>query len=176
MCPVIDNPASCKIHIVIHFLRAKIMSATKIHHELCVVYGQNVMSEGTVRQWCTLFRDWRTNVHDEEQSGQPFVVSDDLIQSVDQKICERRCFTISELSCEFSQTLCTVLYEIITLGLGHHKFRTHCVLKMLMGAHKTQRISWALTFLNFIHIHNIYISPHLHLTGMIQLETRLWME
>jgi hypothetical protein len=46
MCPATDNPASCKIHAVIHFLKAKNMSAAKIHRELCmVVYGQNVMSE-----------------------------------------------------------------------------------------------------------------------------------
>jgi hypothetical protein len=118
MCPAIDNPASCKIRVVIHFLLAKILSAAEIHRELCVVYGQNVMSEGTVRQWCRMFRDWRTNVHNEEQRGWPFVVSDDLVQSVDQKICERRCFAISELSCELTQILCTVLYEIITLRLG----------------------------------------------------------
>jgi hypothetical protein len=54
------------------------------------VYGQNVMSEGTVRQWCRMFKDGRTNVHDEEGSGRLSVVSDDLVQSVDQKICERR--------------------------------------------------------------------------------------
>jgi hypothetical protein len=50
MCPVIDNHTSCKIHAVIRFLHAKNMSAAKIHHELCTVYGQNVMSKGTVRQ------------------------------------------------------------------------------------------------------------------------------
>jgi hypothetical protein len=37
-----------------------------------------------------MFKDEQTNVHDEEQSGQPSVVSDWLVQSVDQKICERR--------------------------------------------------------------------------------------
>jgi hypothetical protein len=31
----------------------------------------------------------------------PSVVSDDLVQSVDQKICERWHFKISELSCNF---------------------------------------------------------------------------
>jgi hypothetical protein len=87
-----------------------------------VVYGHNVTSEGTVRQWCRLFKDGRTNVHDEERSGRLCVVSDDLVRSVDQKICERRCFTISELSCEFPHTLRTVLYEIITDRLGYRKF------------------------------------------------------
>jgi hypothetical protein len=70
------------------------MDAAEIHHELCVVYGQNVMSEGTVRQWCRMFKDRRANVHDEEQS-------DYLFQSVDKQICERCHLTISELSCEF---------------------------------------------------------------------------
>jgi hypothetical protein len=33
-----------------------------------------------------MYEDWRTNVHDEERSGRPSVVSDDLVQIVDQKI------------------------------------------------------------------------------------------
>jgi hypothetical protein len=52
-CPVIDNPTSCEIRAVVsRFLHDKDMSAAEIHGELCaVVYGQNVMREGTVRQW-----------------------------------------------------------------------------------------------------------------------------
>jgi hypothetical protein len=42
-------------------------------------------------------------VHDEERSGRPSVLSDDLAQSFGQKICERLLFTISEFSCEFPQ-------------------------------------------------------------------------
>jgi transposase len=61
------------------------VSAAEIHRELCVVYGRNIMSEGTVRQWCRMFKDGRTNVQDEERSGRPTVVSDDLCQSVEQK-------------------------------------------------------------------------------------------
>jgi hypothetical protein len=50
MCPEIDNPTSCKIRAIIHFLHTKNMSAEEIHRELWAVYGQNVMSEGNVRQ------------------------------------------------------------------------------------------------------------------------------
>jgi hypothetical protein len=57
-----------------------------------------------------------------EVVGQPSVLSDDLVQSVDQKICEKQHFTISEVSCEFPQISRTVLYEIITIRLGHHKY------------------------------------------------------
>jgi hypothetical protein len=61
-----------------------------------------------------MFKDGRTNVHDEERSGRLSVVSDVLVQSVDQKMCERWHFTISELSCEFPQISYTLLYKIIT--------------------------------------------------------------
>jgi transposase len=90
------------------------MNSVENHRELCAVYGQTVMSEGTVRQWCRMFKDGRTNVHNEERSGRPAVVSDDLVQNVDQNICERSRFTISELSYELPQISHALLYEIIT--------------------------------------------------------------
>jgi hypothetical protein len=115
------------------------MSAVEIHRELRVaVYGQNVMSKGTVRQWCRMFKDGRAN-HNEEQIGRPSVVSDDFVQAVDQKISERRCFTISEFSCEFPQISHTVLYEIITVRLGYHNFCASWVPKIFLGEWKTQR-------------------------------------
>jgi hypothetical protein len=89
----------------------------------------------------------RTNVPDEERSGQPSVVSDDLVQIVDQKICERRRFTIVDLSCEFPQISCTIMYEIIAVRLGYHKFCSKWVTKMLIDAHKTQRMASVLTLL-----------------------------
>jgi transposase len=65
------------------------MSVMEIHHELCAaVYGQSVMSEGTVRQWCRMFEDGHTGIHDEERSGRPSVVSDDLVKALPKKICE----------------------------------------------------------------------------------------
>jgi transposase len=85
MCPVIDNPSSCEIRAFTRFLHAKNMSVAEIHRELSTIYGQNIMSEGSVRQWCRMFKDGRTNIQDEERSGGPSVVSDDLVQNVDEK-------------------------------------------------------------------------------------------
>jgi hypothetical protein len=51
------------------------MSTAEIHNELCLVYCQNVMSDGPVRQWCRMFEDGRTNVHNEERSGQLAICS-----------------------------------------------------------------------------------------------------
>jgi transposase len=136
-CPTIDNTASREIRGFICSLHAKNMSAAEIHCELCTVYGQNVMSEGTGRQWCRMFEGGQTNFHDEERSGRPSVVNDDLVQIVEQKICERRHFIISEVSREVPQILRTVLCEIIAVRIGYHKFCARWVPKILLDAHKT---------------------------------------
>jgi hypothetical protein len=73
-----------------------------------------------------MFKDGRTNIHDEERSCQPSVVSDDLVQNIDRKTCERQCFTISELSREFPHISPAVLYKIITDRLGYHKWSAIC--------------------------------------------------
>jgi hypothetical protein len=78
------------------------------------VYGQTVMSEGTVRQWCRMFKDGRTNVPVEERSGRPSM--SDLVRSVNQKICGRRRFTISELSCEFRHISRTEITRLSQIG------------------------------------------------------------
>jgi len=100
MCAAINNPASCEVRAVIRFLLAR-NNAAEIHRQLCEVYGPNVMSESEVRQWCRLFKEGRTNVHDEELSGRPSVVTDDLMEKVNTTIRGNRRFTISELSLEF---------------------------------------------------------------------------
>jgi hypothetical protein len=91
MCPAIVNPTSCEILALICFLQSKNTSSTEAHLELCAaIYGQNVMSEGRVRQRCGNSAECsnmgeQTNVYDEERSGRPSVVSDDIVQIVDQK-------------------------------------------------------------------------------------------
>jgi hypothetical protein len=92
------------------FFMLKTWNAAEIHSELCTVYGQYV-SEGILRQWCRMFKDGRTDVHDEEGSDRRAIFSD-FVQSVDQIICESQCLTISE--CEFPPISRTLLYEIIT--------------------------------------------------------------
>jgi hypothetical protein len=98
------------------------------------------MSEGTVRQLCRMFKGGRKDVHVEERSCRSSVSRDDILSS------ERRLFTISELLCGFIQISRNVLYEVITVRLGYHKFCARLFPKTLTGAHKTQRIASVLTF------------------------------
>lgn len=61
---------------MIWFLNAKNLNADEIHWQFCGVY---VPSEGKVQQWVRQFKDARTNVHDEDCSGCPSIVNDDLV-------------------------------------------------------------------------------------------------
>jgi hypothetical protein len=76
MCPAIDDVASFEIRAVVLFIHVRNTSAAEIHRELCAIYLQYIMSEGTVRQWCGMVKDGRTNVHDGGRSGRPAVCSE----------------------------------------------------------------------------------------------------
>jgi hypothetical protein len=82
LSPAIDV-TGCEIRAVIRLLHDKNASTTNIHRELCAVYGRNEMCEATLRQWYRMFRDGRTNVHNEDRRF------GHLVRSVDGKICER---------------------------------------------------------------------------------------
>jgi len=80
MCAAINNPASYEVRAVIRFLLARNNNVAEIHRQLCEVYGPNVMSDSKVRQWCRLFKEGRTYVHDEERSGRPCFITDGLVE------------------------------------------------------------------------------------------------
>jgi len=52
----------------------------EIHHQICQVYGDNAMSDGTVRKWVRMFNEGRENVHGEARNGRPSLVNDDLVR------------------------------------------------------------------------------------------------
>ena len=147
MCAAIENPASCEVRSVIRFLLVENHRPIEIHRQLCKVYGNNVMSEGGVRQWCVMFKNGRTNVHDEERSGRPTIVTDELVAKIKEKIRENCRFTITEFSLEFPQISRSLLHEIVTEKLGYHKFCARWVPKLLSEDHKKQRMAASLTFL-----------------------------
>jgi len=68
-----------------------------------------------------LFKEGRTNVHEEERSGRPSVITDDLAEKVNTTIRGNRRFTISELSLEFPLVSRPVIYHIVSQKLGYKK-------------------------------------------------------
>jgi [histone H3]-lysine36 N-dimethyltransferase SETMAR len=94
-----------------------------------------------------MFKEGRTNIHDEDRSGRPSVMTDDLVEEVNTKIQENRRFTISALSVEFSEVSRSVIYDIVTRNLGYKKLCSRWVPKMLTDEHKQKRLASAQKFL-----------------------------
>ncbi|KAG8291263.1 hypothetical protein J6590_064575 [Homalodisca vitripennis] len=81
------------------------------------------------------------------RSGRPSLVSDDLVNKVDEKTSENRRFTISELSHHFPEISRSLVHEIVTEKLGYHKFCACWIPKVLTDDHKMKRMSSAIDFL-----------------------------
>ena len=54
----------------------------EIHKQSVAAYG-NVMSRQTVTKWCCEFSEGRTDVHNEQQSCRPSLISDDLLHGIE---------------------------------------------------------------------------------------------
>jgi len=57
MFKTIEGAADCEIRSVIHFLNARNVLPSAIHHQICQVYGDNAMSDGMVRKWVRMFNE-----------------------------------------------------------------------------------------------------------------------
>jgi len=79
MFKTIEGTADCEIRSVIRFLNARNVLPSEIHHQICQVNGDTAMSDGMVRKWVPMFNERRENVHDEQRSGNPSLVNDDLV-------------------------------------------------------------------------------------------------
>ena len=72
MNELISTPADSEVRGVIRFLQAKNVRPCGIHQRLVAAYGEHVMNADSVRKWCTMFTNGRTDVHDAERSGRPY--------------------------------------------------------------------------------------------------------
>ena len=59
MFKTIERAADCEILSVIRVLMARNVLPSKIHHQICQLYGDNAMSDGMVRKWVRMFNEGR---------------------------------------------------------------------------------------------------------------------
>jgi len=116
MFKTIERAADCEIRSVIRFLNARFVPPSEIHHQICQVYGDNAMRDGMVRKWVRMFNEGRGNVHDEARSGRTSLVNDDLVRKVNERVCDDRRFTISDLSLHFPHISRTLIHDIVSSG------------------------------------------------------------
>ena len=106
------------------------------------------MSDSMVRRWVRLFNEGRENVHDDERSGRPSLVNDDMVRAIEEKIRGDRRFTITSLSEHFPEISRSLLHEIVSETLGYRKLCARWVPKQLTEEHRMKRRTSAMTFLN----------------------------
>ena len=93
-------PGNCEVWSVIKFLNVQRIAPIEIY-QLCQVYGPNVLSKQMMHHWCRQCTAGWKHVHDEEHSGRPSIIMDDLVELVWECIMENHRFTITELSSNF---------------------------------------------------------------------------
>ena len=92
------------------------MLPSEIHHQICQEHGNDEMSDGMVRKWVRMFNEGRETVHDEARSGRPSLVNDDLVRKVNERVCDDKRFTTSDLTLHFPQISRTLLQDIVSSG------------------------------------------------------------
>jgi len=145
MTAPIQSPAKCEVRSVIRFLNAKSERPAEIHKQIVAVYG-NVMNQQNMTKWCREFSEGRTDVHDEQRSGRPSLISDELFQESEGEIRTNRCVTIRELHHIIPEVSKTTIHEAVAEKLGYSKLCVQWVPKMLTDDHKTKRMGSALKF------------------------------
>jgi len=95
MTAPIQSPVKCEVRSVIRFLNAKCERPAEIYKQIVAVYG-NVMNRQNVTKWCREFSEGRTDVHDEQRSCRPSLISDDLLQEMEGEIRANRRLTTRE--------------------------------------------------------------------------------
>jgi len=100
-----------------------------------------------VTKCCREFSERRTDVHDEQRSGRPSLITDDLLQEIEGKLRINRHVTIRQLHHVIPEVSKTTVHEAVTEKLGYRKLCARWVPKMLTDAQKTKRMGSALKFL-----------------------------
>jgi len=108
----------------------------EIHKQIVAVYG-NVMNRQNVTKWCREFSEGRTDVHDEQRSGRPSLISDELLQEIEVEIRANRRVKIRELHPIIPEVSKTTIHEVVTEKLGYRKLCASWVPKMLTDDYKT---------------------------------------
>jgi transposase len=99
------------------------------HKQIVAVYG-TVMNMQNVTKWCREFSEGRTDVHDEQRSGRPSLISYKLLQEIEGEIRGNRRVTIRELHCIIPKVSKTTIHEAVSEELGYRKLCARWVPKM----------------------------------------------
>ena len=106
-----------------------------------------MLEDSIVRSWVKQFNEGSDQVHDEERSGRPSLVTDELVHAIEKKVQQNRKCKTSAFAMEFQQILRLLIHENVTEKLQFRKLYPRWVLKILTEQYQKQRISSSFQFL-----------------------------
>jgi transposase len=77
------------------------------------------MNRQSVTRWSHEFSEGRTDVHDEQRIGEPYLVSEELLQEFEEKIRANRRVTITEMHNLIPEVSKNTIHEAVTEKLGY---------------------------------------------------------
>ena len=84
-------------------------------------------------KWCREFSEGRTDVHDEQRSGRPSLISDELLQGIEGQIRTNRRVRIIELHHIIPEVSKTTIHEAVTDKLWYRKLCARWVVQRAGG-------------------------------------------
>ncbi|KAG5324866.1 SETMR methyltransferase, partial [Pseudoatta argentina] len=149
----IQSPAKCEIRRVIRYLVWKGKTPVEVYNEVKTAYGDKGMNRTSVFKWCREFKNGRTSVHDDQRSGRPSILTDDIVEKIENALRDDRRLTVDELSAMFPQISRSLLHETITETLGYRKLSARWVPKQLTDQHKLNQVEAGQEFLRRYKLH-----------------------
>ncbi|KAG5327296.1 MOS1T transposase, partial [Pseudoatta argentina] len=125
----------------------------EVYNEVKTAYGDKGMNRTSVFKWCREFKNGRTSVHDDQRSGRPSILTDDIVEKKENALRDDRRLTMDELSAMFPQISRSLLHETITETLGYRKLSARWVPKQLTDQHKLNRVEAGQEFLRRYKLH-----------------------
>jgi transposase len=83
MAGPIQSPAKCEVRSVVQFLNAKGKNVQQKFTNKLLLFMVILLNLQNVTKWCREFFKRRADVHDEQRSGRPSLISDDLLQEIE---------------------------------------------------------------------------------------------
>ncbi|KAG5317378.1 SETMR methyltransferase, partial [Pseudoatta argentina] len=111
------------------------------------------MNRTSVFKWCREFKNGRTSVHNDQRSGRPSILTDDIVKKIENALRDDRRLTVDELSTMFPQISRSLLRETITSTLGYRKLSARWVPQQLTDQHKLNRVEAGQEFLRRYKLH-----------------------
>jgi transposase len=98
------------------------------------------MNRQNVAKWRREFNAGRIDVHDEQRTGRPSLINNDLVQTVEENIRADRHVMINELHEMIPEVSKWLVHEIVKEKLDYRKLCAQWVPKMFTETHKKNRM------------------------------------